>query len=220
MTIGFIVYSDYLCPWCYNAFVRLSRIEEEYGPRVDFEWRSYLLRPNPRRPEPDGLALEKFRRYTQSWQRPAAEPDSGDFGSWKENVPPSHSLPPQMAARAAARYGRKELRSFQRELFTSYFSRCLDISSEEILAACWKAAELPADGLSEMNDPALCRAVLADHREAVECGATGVPGVRLRDNPAIVVGAQPVELYRRWIERQFAGAERADSRGIRRSDAR
>jgi len=210
LTVGFIVYSDYLCPWCYNAFVRLSRIEEEYGPRVDFEWRSYLLRPDPRRPDSDGLALEKFRRYTQSWRRLAAELDSGDFGSWKDSAPPSHSLPPQMAARAAARYGRTKFRSFQRELFTSYFSRCMDISSEDILSECWKAADLPGDGFSEMKAPALVQEVLDDHREALECGATGVPGVRLRDNPAIVIGAQPVELYRRWIERRFARAERTD----------
>ena len=61
MSIGFIVYSDYLCPWCFNAFVRLTEIEEEYGSKVDFDWRCYLLRPDPRAPNADGLALEKFR---------------------------------------------------------------------------------------------------------------------------------------------------------------
>ena len=28
--VRFIVYSDYLCPWCYNASVRLRRLESEY----------------------------------------------------------------------------------------------------------------------------------------------------------------------------------------------
>ncbi|GAG40597.1 unnamed protein product, partial [marine sediment metagenome] len=41
--IGIIVYSDYLCPWCYIAAVRLNRIEQEYQERVDVKWKSYLL---------------------------------------------------------------------------------------------------------------------------------------------------------------------------------
>ena len=28
------VFSDYLCPWCYNAAVRLREIREVYGERV------------------------------------------------------------------------------------------------------------------------------------------------------------------------------------------
>ena len=65
--VRLIAWSDYLCPWCYNAAVRLQRIEEEFGDAVQVEWRSYLLRPNPvaRRD------LERFRAYTQSWLRPA-----------------------------------------------------------------------------------------------------------------------------------------------------
>ncbi len=33
--VRLIVCSDYLSPWCYNAAVRLRRIEEEFGDRVD-----------------------------------------------------------------------------------------------------------------------------------------------------------------------------------------
>ena len=77
--VRFIVYSDYLCPWCFNASVRLHRLEEENPGRVELVWRSYLLRPEPRAADPRGEALEKFRDYTRSWLRPAAEADSGEF---------------------------------------------------------------------------------------------------------------------------------------------
>lgn len=206
LSIGFIVYSDYLCPWCFNAFVRLTEIEEEYGSKVDFDWRCYLLRPDPRAPNADGLALEKFRRYTKSWRRPAAEIDSGVFGTWGEATPPSHSVPAQVAANAAKRSGRAPFRRFQRELFAAYFSECRNISSEEVLVECWKGARLSMAEFPQLSDPKIGQSVLEEHREALECGATGVPGVRLRENPAIVVGAQPVEVYRRWIERQLARA--------------
>ena len=67
------VYSDYLCPWCYNAAHRLERLEEEMEGHLELAWRAYLLRP---RPEP-GRDLHEFVRYTQSWLRPAAEPGPG-----------------------------------------------------------------------------------------------------------------------------------------------
>jgi len=211
LTIGFVVYSDYLCPWCFNAFVRLGRIEEEYGTKVDFDWRGYLLRPSPRRQNEERSSLDGFRRYTESWRRPAAEKDAGEFGSWGDASPPSHSVPAQVAARAAANFGREEFRRFQRELFSAYFSRCRDISSRAVLAECWEAATLPQEGFPELGDPEWVQSVLDDHREALEYGATGVPGVRLRDNPAIVVGAQPFEVYKRWVERQLSRTRIAES---------
>ncbi len=211
MTIGFVVYSDYLCPWCFNAFVRLCRIEEEYGEKVDFDWRGYLLRPNPRRRAGDRSSLDEFRRYTESWRRPGSETDAGEFGAWGDASPPSHSVPAQVAARAAASYGREEFRRFQRELFSSYFSQCRDISSRAVLSECWERATLPREEFPELDDPDRVQSVLEDHREALDYGATGVPGVRLRDNPAIVVGAQPVEVYRRWVERQLSRSTVAGS---------
>ena len=45
--LRFVAWSDYLCPWCANASLRLHRIEDEF-PEIEIEWRSYLLRPAPR----------------------------------------------------------------------------------------------------------------------------------------------------------------------------
>ena len=84
--VRLIVYSDYLCPWCYNVSVRMDRIREEFEGAVVLEWRSFLLRPHP--VERD---LEKFRRYTESWMKPAAEPDSGCCRSRSSRSDPSGS---------------------------------------------------------------------------------------------------------------------------------
>ena len=65
------MHSDYLCPWCYNAAVRIDRLERDTPGEVEIEWRSYLLRPKPS----PGRDLERFRAYTHSWSRPGAEPD-------------------------------------------------------------------------------------------------------------------------------------------------
>jgi len=203
--VRFIVYSDYLCPWCYVAAVRLHAIEVEFEGAVELEWRSFLLRPKPRPDDPTGEALEKFRRYTQSWKRPAAEPDSAEFQVWQtDEGPPSHSIPAHLVAKAAARVGAEAFERIHWRLLKAYFQENRDISHEDTLRSIWHELELPAEAFARAHDPAVQEQVLADHNEAIEYSANGVPAVRLEGNPACVVGAQPIEIYRRWVKRTLA----------------
>ncbi len=55
--------------------MRLRRLQQEFGEALSIEWRSFLLRP---RPDPS-RTLEKFRAYTRSWLRPAADEDAPEF---------------------------------------------------------------------------------------------------------------------------------------------
>ena len=153
---------------------------------------------------------EKFRRYVQSWQRPAAEDDAYDFRFWDgEADPPSHSVPAQLVAKAAARVGEDAFRRVHERLLRAYFHENRDISHTDTLRSLWSELELPAERFDERDDPELLRAVVNDHQEALELGATGVPAVRLVGNDAVIVGAHPVELYRRWIQR--AEAQRSEA---------
>jgi predicted DsbA family dithiol-disulfide isomerase len=168
---------------------------------VEIEWRSYLLRPKPS----PGRDLERFRAYTRSWSRPGAEPDSGTFRVWQgEAGPPSHSIPPQLAAKAAARLGEASFRRMHERLLYAYFAESRDITDRETLRSLWAEAGLPEDEFARIDDPELLREVLAQHREALETGVTGVPAVQLADNDAVIVGAHPLDLYRRWVERTRA----------------
>ena len=54
-------------------------MEEEFGDSLEIEWRSFLLRPRPR----EKRNLASFARYTESWLRPAAEPDAPSFRVWQ-----------------------------------------------------------------------------------------------------------------------------------------
>lgn len=196
-----IVYSDYLCPWCYLGTVRLRRIGEEFGDRLQFEWRSFLLRPepDPRR------TLEKFRAYTQSWQRVAAEPDAPPFRVWQSNAgPPSHSIPPQLVAKAAAAVGPDAFHRMHARLLQAYFSENRDITDRETLLMLWRELALPGDAFGRSEDPALVRETVAQHNEALEHGIDGVPAVRVDGRDGAVIGAQPVETFRHWINRMLA----------------
>lgn len=202
--LRFIVYSDYLCPWCLNASVRLRALEREYEGRVELIWKSYLLRPERRRDADPAAALEKFRDYTRSWLRPAAESDAGEFQVWRSDEgPPSHSVPAHLVAKAAARVSKDAHDRMHDRLMRAYFKENRDISRLELLKELWDELGLPEESFAVANENELLDEVIADHREALEGGATGVPAVRLEGNPAVIVGAQPIELYRRWIERML-----------------
>ena len=206
--VTLIAWSDYLCPWCYNASVRLRRLEDAFGEQLHIEWRSYLLRPR----ESSRRDLERFRAYTASWERPAAEPDGGVFRPWSGDAgPPSHSIPAHQLAKAAARVSEQAFRAMHERLLSAYFCESRDISDIATQRQLWREVELPEAAFAERDDPEILKQIVAEHREAQEGGATGVPAVRLAGNDAIIVGAHPYELYERWVtrilERGVPGAE-------------
>ena len=198
--LGIVVYSDFLCPWCYNVTVRMRRLEAEFAGRIELEWRTYLLRPVKK----TGRDAERFRRYTEGWQRPAAEEDAGTFRPWSgEEPPPTHSVPAHIVARTARELGEEQERRVHDRLLLAYFGESRDISNAEVLAELWAETGLAPDEFPDLEAPELEAEIRAEHAESVELGLTGVPAARLRDNPAFVTGALPYAMYRRWVERHL-----------------
>lgn len=199
--IRFIAYSDYLCPWCWNASRRLEQLADEYEGRVEIEWRSYLLRPAKK----VGRDLERFRKYTESWMRPAADPDAGPFRVWASSEgPPTHSVPAHRVAKAAARVSPGAFLKMHDRLMTAYFAENRDISSYAVLRSLWDGEGLPADAFDIAHSEEIRNAIFREFEEARALGATGVPALRRSDNEAVIVGAHPESLYRRWIDRSLA----------------
>jgi predicted DsbA family dithiol-disulfide isomerase len=195
------VYSDFLCPWCFNASLRMQTLADELGDAIRVEWKSYLLRPHPSGAPRD---LEKFRAYTRGWERPAADEPRAIFRPWQGDAgPPSHSVPAHVAAKAAAKLGPSAERALRDRLFSAYFSESRDISDAETLRALWSEAGLAAAEFSRVEDPTLEAKVRADHAEALALDATGVPAVRVGENEFLLLGAQPLETYRRWLTRSL-----------------
>ena len=198
--VVFDVWSDYLCPWCNVAATRLAALEREFEGALELRWKSFLLRP---RPQP-GRDLEKFRRYTESWQLAAAEEPAARFQVWaSEEGPPTHSVPAHLAAKAAAALGEGAFATMHEALLRAYFAESRDISRPETLAALWREAGLPEAELARAAEPGLMRQVIAEHEEALGLGVGGVPAVRLAEADVAITGAQPTETYRRWIRKNL-----------------
>ncbi len=198
-TVAAVVYSDFLCPWCYNAYTKLEAVRAELPFRLELAWRSFLLRPVAR----PGRDLEKFRAYTESWRRVGADEPRATFRVWaSQESPPTHSLPAHLVAKAAQALGEEPGASIRVRLFRAYFAENRDISSETTLRELWRDLALPERGFEERGR--WTDRVESEHREAVDCGATGVPAVRLATHEFVVMGAQPQAVYRRWFERAHA----------------
>jgi predicted DsbA family dithiol-disulfide isomerase len=181
--------------------VRLEKLEQEFGESCVVEWKSFLLRPYPEPKSP-----EQFRKYTESWLRPGAEPESGRFQVWStEEPPPSHSVPPAVAAKAAARQGSDHFARYHRSLMESYFHRNRNITEPENLLriAAESGLDVPAFSAA-LQDEALAREVVDDHNQAVSMGISGVPTV-IVDGRWRVTGAQPRETYRVIMQMRLRG---------------
>lgn len=202
--VRFIAYSDYLCPWCWNASRRLFKLADEYEGRIEILWRAYLLRPRAK----TGRDPEKFRRYTRSWAVPGAEEDAGDFREWSSGEsPPTHSVPAHRVAKAAARVGPGAFGSIHERLMVAYFSENRDISNFDVLRDLWQQEGLAPEAFEQAHLEEIEQEILREHEEARAWGASGVPAIRRIDNEAVIVGAHPEALYRRWIERSLERGE-------------
>ncbi|MBI5506032.1 MAG: DsbA family protein [Deltaproteobacteria bacterium] len=176
----------------------LERVQQEVGDVLEVRWKSFLLRPYPE-PKP----LEKFRRYTESWLRPAGAADAGEFRVWAtDEDPPSHSVPPAVAVKAAARQG--AFSRYHTALMHAYFAENRNVTSSETIAAVARQCGLDLEIFArDMIDPALAQEVIADHNEAVALGIHSVPCVVL-DGGFQMPGAQERALYRSVIEKVLA----------------
>lgn len=168
-------------------------------PDVAVEWRTFLLRPEPPHRPRD---LEQFRQYTQSWQRPAAEEPGAGFVPWaSDEGPPSWSVPPHQVAKAAARIDAAAGDAMHDALFDAYFRKSRDITDDRVLRELWSGIGLSPSRFDERDDPALVARIAAEFEEALVQGASGAPAVRMDGAWGVLMGAQPIEVYRRWIEK-------------------
>jgi predicted DsbA family dithiol-disulfide isomerase len=194
------VFSDYLCPWCYNAAVRLRDVQQAYGDRVRVHWRTFPLIPGE---QPGRRVTDKTR---EGRRRVSAEEPRAGFVPPEIDTPlPSSSIPALTAAKCAERQGEASFERFHERLFTAHFRDNLDISCHEVLRGLIREigldlARFEADYAGEAYE-----AVLRDCAEgAAWFGVSGLPTVILNEKLSLV-GAVPTERYHMLIDWILAG---------------
>jgi predicted DsbA family dithiol-disulfide isomerase len=86
-------------------------------------------------------------------------------------------------------------------LLRAYFEESRNITDRETQLALWREVGLAEPAFAVADEPATRDRVIAEHRDALAHGATGVPSVMMVGNDVPTMGAMPFETYRRWIAR-------------------
>lgn len=179
ITLNIDYYSDYSCPFCYLASVRLYRVIEKLKPygQINLNYKSYQLKPNLPKVatqsiyesmmESYGIDLEKARELTfPVIEMALKEGLTFDF----DHIQNTNTL---LAHRIAKSIQDPKVHAL---LYGAYFSQNVNLSDELEI----KKALIPL-GLSEeqfqkhLKNPEALRLVLQDLKEVKEKNISGIP---------------------------------------------
>ena len=198
-TTSLVVWSDYVCPFCYLALPVVRRAAAELD--VAVSWRAFELRPEPQpRLDPDAEYLHNV------WDT-AVYPMADERGMVLR-LPPvqPRSRLAAVAAAFAAEAGAFE--PVHEALFRAFFEDGLDIGDRSVLLDIATTCGLDSADLHRaLDDPARIDRVVADEDLAARIGITGVPAMLVRHGGQnyLVSGAQPFDVVAQAIAEARAG---------------
>ncbi|MBI4286270.1 MAG: DsbA family protein [Chloroflexi bacterium] len=189
------VFSDYLCPWCYVALVRLHRLKAECGARLELTWKNFPLRPY-------GIPTLSPGKLNHGMAAAEAEEEGIPFKQWPESLPPpASSIPALEAAKCAQLQGTQAFERYQLALFQAYFEQNQDISQTPVLFSLAREVQLDVDKfVTEFNSGRQKRVIWAEFDEARNTlHITSIP-TAIFENGIRFECAVPIEVYRRAVE--------------------
>ena len=195
MNPDLIVYSDYICPFCFIGKLRIDAMVSEFG--LTAEWRPFELRPEGTPlPDPEGEYLKNawanvFRLAEEvglDVRRPSCRPRSrlalegGEF------------------AKDAGKF-----EAYNRLVFEAFFQHDKDLGDPAVLRDIAAEAGMDADAFAAaLEDGAYTQRVLDSHRKGEADRVNGVPLVLIGDDR--IEGAQSYAVFRSAAERYCAMA--------------
>jgi len=169
------------------------------GSRIEITWLAFLLRAEPKTGDRD-----KFREYTKSWLNPAEQEPDTRFTVWaSQEDQPSSSIPAHVAHKAVSLVASERTMDFHHRLLRAYFTENRNIADSEVLLELVQDIRVDRDAVAEVattRRDELTQAVIDEHNLAQQNQVTAVPTVMF-EGTFPVPGAQPVESYRRIIQR-------------------
>ena len=185
------VFSDYVCPFCYLEEPDLARVREEYGDRVEVDWRAYELRPDPIPTlDPDGDYLHRV------WNA-SVYPMARSLGMTLR-LPPVQ--PRSRKALEAAEFARENGRyeAMHTALFRAFFEKGRDLGEVEILLEVGESVGLDREDLrTALEAGRYAEKVIGDEKLARKLGVDSVPTMFVAQDGAPpqtgerITGAQP-----------------------------
>ena len=194
-----IVYSDYICPFCYVGFYRIKKLKEEFD--FEVEWRSFELHPETPK---SGVLVDNLpfaKEYLEmvmiNVKRLADEVGIKFTFSGK--------LPNSRLALFVSEFARKmgKFNEFHELIFDTYWKDGKDIGDLTLLLDLAGSIGLDKNELLDYIESGEPLNILKKtHSELGNIRITGVPTFIIGDR--VIVGAQPYEVFQKVIAEVLA----------------
>lgn len=199
-----IVYSDYVCPFCYLGKASLDEYLDETDNQPDIEWHPFDLRGDERDPDgtirddaDDGKDEDYYAQARQNVERLQNEYDvemsieiATDVDSWDAQ---------KLGFHIQRRYDDETFEAFHDSVFDALWQETRDIGDRDVLTDIAEQIGIPTDDVHTMiENEELDRELQTQFDEAKKQGVTGVPTFVYNNHAAR--GAVPPAQLRRLVD--------------------
>ena len=198
MALKIVMFSDYICPFCYVGFETIRKLKPEFD--LQLEWRGFQIHPDW---PAEGIAAEKVHGLGDSasrqalWERISAMADAVGFTMKAPTV-----LTNSRAALAATEFARESGRdeALEERIYRAYFNDGVNIGDAATVAKL--AAEVGLDEgevADAIKSPKYEMKLKNNSLAAHQRGVSGVPTFFIGEYP--LVGAQSLDAMRSILKR-------------------
>ncbi len=198
MALKIVMFSDYICPFCYIGFETVRKLKPEFN--FQLEWRGFQIHPDW---PAEGIASEQARETSDPdsrralWNRISAMAEAVGF-----SMRPPAVLTNSRAALAATEFARESGRdeALEERIYRAYFSEGLNIGDPAVVARLGSEAGLDSAEVADaIKSPKYEMRLKNNSLAAHQRGVNGVPTFFIGEYP--LVGAQSPDAMRSILKR-------------------
>ena len=198
MALKVVMFSDYICPFCYVGFETMRRLKPEFD--FELEWHGFQIHPDW---PAEGIPADKLREAGDAaarkatWERITAMADSVGF-----SMKPPAMLTNSRAALAATEFARESGRdeALEERIYRAYFNDGENIGDASVVARLAGEAGLDAAEVADaIRSPKYEMRLKNNSLAANQRGVSGVPTFFIGEYP--LVGAQSLDAMRAILRR-------------------
>jgi predicted DsbA family dithiol-disulfide isomerase len=198
MALKVVMFSDYICPFCYVGFETMRRLKPEFD--FQLEWRGFQIHPDW---PAEGIPADKAREAGDTasrqalWKRISTMAEAVGF-----SMKPPAVLTNSRAALAATEFARESGRdeALEERIYRAYFNEGENIGDAGVVARLAGEAGLDAREVADaIKSPKYEMRLKNNSLAAHQRGVSGVPTFFVGEYP--LVGAQSLDAMRAILQR-------------------
>jgi len=188
-----VVFSDYICPFCYIGFYRVEQLKEKFD--LEVEWQPFEIHPETPKEGTELTSLPFPKEYLEMMKANIKKlaDDVGVTFKLTDKLPNS-----RMALYFARKKGKFD--EFHKLVLDSYWKEGKDIGDQELLLSLAELIGFKRNEIFKYIDSEEPSKKLKESLNKLrKYGINGVPTFIIGDR--IVVGAQPYEVFEKVVRK-------------------